>query len=230
MTEKERPMSEQESLALITEMIQKAKSHFHENGTSAILWGSVIGFCGIFSFLRHLFDWNTGYFDIWYLALIALIPQLFIAIRERKRRVVKTHMEAAIDAVWTVYGISIFALMFYLNVVPSISEGFFAADNTELLIKNLATGEARHWKAITFSQSSLLLILYAIPTMVTGIAKKFKPMIIGGIICYVFFIASCFTTVTYDWLLNGLAGIFNWLIPGLILRNKYNKAKLAQHV
>ena len=230
MSEQERPMSEQESLALITEMIQKAKSHFHESGTSAILWGSVIGFCGIFTFLKKIFDWHTGSFDVWYLALIALIPQIFIAVRERKRRVVKTHMETAIDAVWTVYGISIFALMFYFNIVPAVSEKLLASSNTELLIKNLSTGEIKHWEPYIFSQSSLLLILYTIPTLTTGIAKKFKPMLIGGIICYILFIVSCFTEVTYDWLANGLAGIFSWLIPGLILRNRYTKAKLAQHV
>ena len=34
--------SERQSLQLITNMIQKAKHSFHENGTSAILWGSVV--------------------------------------------------------------------------------------------------------------------------------------------------------------------------------------------
>ena len=39
----ENKLSENESLKLITEMIGKAKSSYHSNGTSAIMWGIVIG-------------------------------------------------------------------------------------------------------------------------------------------------------------------------------------------
>ena len=43
----EKQITQQESLLLITEMINKAKTSFHENGSSAILWGSIIAFCGL---------------------------------------------------------------------------------------------------------------------------------------------------------------------------------------
>jgi hypothetical protein len=66
--------------------------------------------------------------------------------------------------------------------------------------------------------------------MVTGIATKFKPMLYGAILCYIFFIISCFTAHEYDMLLNGLAGIFNWLIPGLILRSRLKKGENCVHV
>jgi hypothetical protein len=220
----EKKMTEQESLQLITEMIQKAKaSHFHENGTSAILWGSVIGFCGLFSFCRAQFNWNTGWFDVWFLALIAIIPQIIINIKDSRKSVVKTDMQLAMNAIWSVYGFSIFALIFYFNVVPSVSERFLAVDNIILLAKDTQTGQISNWHPYIFSQGSLLMLLYAIPTLTTGIARKFKPMLIGGIICYIFFVASCFTTSKYDLLMNGLAGICNWLVPGLILRNRYLK-------
>ena len=230
MTEEEKPMSEVQSLALITEMIEKAKSHFHQNGTSAILWGSVIGFCGIFTFIQNRLGWQTGSFSVWYLALIAIIPHIFIGIRERKQRIVKTHLESATDAVWTVHWISVFALFFYFQVVPDATEQILAASQRELLLKQVDTGITTHWRPVIWSQASLLMILYAIPTMVTGIASRFKPMIAGGVICYCLFIISCFTSSEYDWLLNGAAGIFNWLIPGLILRKRYFKAQVAQHV
>lgn len=218
----QKPMTEQESLQLITEMIQKAKaSHFHEKGTSAILWGSVIGFCGLFSYFRLEFDFSTGGFDIWLLALIALIPQIFIAVKENKQRLVKTDMELAMNAVWLVYGISIFALLFYCNTVPRVSENLFANEQKQLMIKSLDTGEVNLWKPFIFSQSSLLMLLYAIPTLVTGIARKFKPMVVGGVLCYVFFVASCFTIAKYDMLMNGLSGIICWLIPGIILRKRF---------
>ncbi|HMP93461.1 MAG TPA: hypothetical protein PKD90_11350, partial [Phnomibacter sp.] len=77
------------------------------------------------------------------------------------------------------------------------------------------------------SISSLLILIYGFPTMVTGIVLRFKPMIIGGAVCSLLFILSLFTNNTWDNLLNGLAGIFNWLIPGLILQRKYQRKRQA---
>lgn len=222
MTE-EKKLSEKESLELITTMIQKAKGSFHEQGTSAILWGSVVGFCGLFSFFAYQFNINTGWFDVWFLTLAALIPQLYLSIKESKEVKVKTHHQEALNAVWLVYGITVFGVIAYGNIVPRATENIFTAFGKELLEKNIITGEIKTYHPQVYSQSSLLLLVYAFPTLITGMVKNFKPMIYGALLCYTLFIASLFTTVKYDMLFNGIAGIFNWLIPGLILRNRYKK-------
>lgn len=224
----EEKFSEQESLKLITEMIQKAKHSFHENGTSAILWGSVVGIAGIVNFAEIYWHFRIG-FDIWFIVMAAIIPQIFISIREHKTRKVVSHTEAAMNTIWVVYGISIFALVFYFNVVPVVSEKFFTSEGISLIQKN-ADGTTKPFHLFPLSHGSLLLILYAIPTLVTGIAHKFKPMTWAAILCYIFFIISCFTSTAYDMLLNGLAGIFNWLIPGLILRRMFYRQKKAVNV
>src|SRR6266480_6717611 len=118
--EQEKPLGQQESIQLITEIIQKVKHHFHESGTSAILWGSVVGIAGLVNFVELYWKFYIG-FDIWLLVLAAVIPQVFITIRESRRRTVLTHTEAAMDVVWMVYGISIFALVFYFNTVPNVT-------------------------------------------------------------------------------------------------------------
>ena len=159
------------------------------------------------------------------LTLIAIVPQVFIIIREKKKHVVKSDKAVAIDAIWTVYGISIFALVFYFNVIGKQTETLLLQEGKELMMKNLTTGVIEHQRPFALSQGSLLLMLYAIPTLATGIASKFKPMVIGGIICYVLFALSCYTDRKYDFLMNGIAGILNWLIPGLILRSRYLKGK-----
>lgn len=220
----EQPMNEQESLRLITDMIAKAKaSHFHEDGTSAILWGSVVGFCGLMSFAERYFKFYIG-FDVWILTLLAIVPQVLISIRESRNRVVKTDMQIAMDAVWTVYGISIFAMIAYMNIIPFSSAHLFAESGITLFQKN-AAGTIEPYRVFALSSSSLLMILYAFPTLVTGLARRFKPMLYGAFACYVFFFISLYTSTMYDNLLAGLAGIGNWLIPGLILRNRYIKAK-----
>jgi len=221
----EKQLSVQESLQLITEMIQKAKGGFHENGTSAILWGSVVSIAGLVSFTENYFHYYIG-FDIWLIVLAAIIPQVFISIRENRNKKVVSHDEKFMDATWLVYGISIFALMFYINIVPTVSEHFIRdLDHKQLLAKDIVSGQTANWKPFIFGQSSLYLILFSIPTLITGIARQFKPMFLGGLLCLGLFITSCYTTTMWDMLLMAIAGIFNWLIPGLILRSRFLKGK-----
>jgi len=223
----DKQLSEQESLELITSMIKKAKTGFHENGTSSILWGSVIAICGLVSFAERKWGFSIG-FDIWILTLAAIIPQAIISTRQNKQRKVISHVESALNAIWMVYGISIFALIFYCNVVAGASGRLLAEDGIRLLQEK--NGVTSPFKYNVPSQGSLLLLLYAIPTLATGLIHKFRPMIVASIFCYAFFITSCFVSTTYDMLLNGLAGIFNWLIPGLILRSMYIRIKKAGNV
>jgi cytochrome b561 len=224
MTADEKSFNERESLQLISEMIGKAKSNFHESGTSAILWGTVVGICGLISFAQQQWHFSIG-FDIWWLTLAAVIPQVWISIRESKRRTVKTHAQFATDVVWTVYAISLVALVLYGNIVPGVSDRMFAEEGTQLLSKNATTGELTQLHVFLPSMSSVFLIIYAFPTLATGLINKFKAMVLGAVICYVFFVLSLYTSFKYDMLLSGLAGIANWLIPGLILRNRYLKGK-----
>jgi hypothetical protein len=223
----EKHLSEKESLKIITEMIGKVKSSFHEDGTSAILWGTVIAICGLVSFAQMKFHFRIG-FDIWLLTLAAIIPQVFISIREKKQRRVVSHTEAAMNAIWIVYGISIFALVFYFNTVPRVTDNFLGEEGWKLV--RTVNGREEAMKYFIPSSGSLLLLLYAIPTLATGWAHNFRPMTIAAIMCYVFFIISCFVPTAEDLLLNGLAGIFNWLIPGLILRSRFRRKKMAVNV
>ncbi|MET0463196.1 MAG: hypothetical protein ABW007_08575 [Chitinophagaceae bacterium] len=222
----DKKISEQESLLLIQEMIGKAKSHFHESGSSSILWGAVIGTCGLVSYFQEEFNFSIG-FDIWILTLVAILPGIWINIRASKRRSVKTYTQSATDVVWNVFGISIVCLVLYGNIVPSASQHLFSSDNIELLQRNTLTGEIKNYRPSALSLSSIFLIIYAFPTLATGWITGFKPMTIGAIICYAFFVVSLFTPFKYDMLLSGLAGIGNWLIPGLILNSRYRKVKSA---
>jgi hypothetical protein len=172
--------------------------------------------------LQKYFDFSIG-FDVWLLTLVAIIPQIWLSIKDNKKRNVKTYQEAAMDAVWIVYAISISSLIIYFNVMPYATKQLMdAAGETLYVTSNGVTTELR-----TFipSYNSLLILIYGIPTLTTGISRRFKPMLIGGILCYCFFFVSLLTPNTWDYLLNGFAGIVNWLIPGIILRRRYYERK-----
>lgn len=219
----EKHLTEKESLQLITEMINKAKYNYHESGTSAILWGSVIAFCGLFNFAEIYFKFSLG-FDVWLLALIALIPQIFISIRESRKKKVITHTEAAVSAVWVVFTISIFALIFYVNIVPGVADRYYEQNGVRI-IQVAANNTTTTFHNYVPSANSIFLLIYAFPTLATGLMTRFRPMVAGAAICYILFVISCFLPTRYDILFNGLAGIFNWLIPGIILRTRYIRKK-----
>lgn len=225
----EKQLSEQESLSIITEMIGKAKTHFHESGASTILWGTVVSFCSFFSFIQSVYQFDIG-FDIWYLTWLAIIPQVWLVIQENKRRVVKTYLESSIDTIWLVYIVTIVAMLIYANVTYLTSPGILAQQDIELFSKNVKTGEIKPFKIFAPSFSSIMMAVYAFPTLATGLITKFRPFLIGAGICYTLFIVSLFTSFTYDMLLSGVAAVCCWLIPGLMLRRKYLDQRLGANV
>lgn len=188
----EKNLSEKESLQLITEMIGKAKGSYHSNGTSAIMWGIVIFFCSIFSFLEMEFHFNIG-FDIWWLMWLALVPQLLMVFRSSKTKNFVTYEETTMSYVWWAFGASVLMLMFFNS----------------------------HYRPA--HSSSLFLMLFGMPTFITGGMFRFKPMIFGGIICWVIFIVSIYTDPQINILLMALAALAAWLVPGIILRKKCSR-------
>ncbi len=221
----EKKLTEQESLQLITDMILKAKGSYHDSGIGSLLWGSVVAIASFVTFLQRQYNFSIG-FDIWLIVLAAIIPQIVMSIREKKNSNVKQYDNDLIDAVWLVFAICIFGLTFYQNIVPSATEKLINEEGWTMM-KHYIDGSKPDEiiKPFTPSLYSIYILIYAFPTLVTGMVKKCKPMIIGAIITYILFILSCFTESKYDMLLGAFAALVCWFIPGIILRRKY----LAQH-
>ncbi|WP_026764992.1 hypothetical protein [Sediminibacterium salmoneum] len=217
---KESTFSEQESLQLIAEMIKKAKGSYHDTGIGSLLWGAVVAIASGVNFLQREYDFKLG-FDIWWLVLAAIIPQVYLSIREKKIKKAKQYDDDLIDSVWLVFGISIFAMGFYQNIVPAQTEKIIAQEGWTMM-KHYADGRPDEViRPFTPSLYSVYILLYAFPTMVTAMVKKFVPMKIGAIITYGLFILSLFTESRYDMLLGSMAALVCWFIPGIILRKKY---------
>ena len=228
--ENEKNLSPQESLSIIQTMLKKAHSEsYNESGTSAIMWGIVTSVCGFVQAAEIYWNFYIG-FDIWLLTVIAIIPQVYISISEVKNKIVRTYEEEFIGAVWIVFALTIFALAAYAHISPNALEKLFSAEKNQLLIKNLTDNTVQIWHPYALSICSLYLMIYAIPTLMTGLVTKFKPMIAGAILCYILFIISLYTSFTVGMVLMAVSGIFNWLIPGFILRRKYLRLGRKQYV
>jgi hypothetical protein len=217
----QKQMTEKESLDLITNMIQKAKSSYHETGIGSLLWGTVVTVASVVTYFERTYDFYIG-FDIWLIVLAAIIPQIVISIQEKKSNKVKQYEDDALNAVWLVFGITIFGLNIYQIIVPDVTNEFIKQEGWQLTKHYLNSSKVDE-PISTFTPSiySLFILIYALPTLVTGIVKKFKPMLYGALITYGLFIGSCFTISEYDFLLGGVAALICWFIPGVILRRKY---------
>ncbi len=214
----DKQMSEQESLQLISRMLNRAKNSFHDTGIGPMLWGSVIALCSLVTWGRITWGWKLP-FDIWLLTLIAIIPQIWITIYEKRMRRARSYDDRVIDYIWLCFGISIF-LMSHINIVVmnQLNEVFRFYKNT--------TGTWPYYQLSGFTHS-IMLLLYGIPTVTTGAIMRFKPMLWGGIVCWLCCIASVYTHMDTDMLLTAFAAVAMWLVPGIILWRKYQKKKAA---
>ena len=190
----ETQFSERQSLELITTMINKAKNDYVETGISALMWGSIVTLCSLVSFINYYFQWQWAKY-IWFLAIIAVIPQVIISVREKRKRKYKTYSEDAMGGIWISFGVAMFLLIYFVNA--------FKVQHSE----------------------PLFLIIYGFPTFATGYARSFKAMIIGGIACWAFAIISMYIHFPYTMLLEAGAAQLAWFIPGLILRRRYRRAR-----
>jgi len=190
----EKELSGAESLALITQMINKTKKDYLDTGLSALLWGSVISFCSLVTFANSYM--GVGWLDyVWFLTIGAVVPQIIISIRESKNRKYRAYEDDLMGGIWISFAFAIFLLSYFANMY-----------------------RLEH-------QTELYLIIYGIPTFATGYARRFRPMIVGGLACWAFAIIVPFVRWPYNILFVTGAAQLAWFIPGLILRRCYLKAK-----
>jgi hypothetical protein len=61
------------------------------------------------------------------------------------------------------------------------------------------------------------------PTFLSGIILKFKPLVIGGISCWLLAVVSVFIPMEYQLLCIAAAVIFAWIIPGYLLKANFKR-------
>ena len=212
-------LSHQESLALINSMISKARDSFHSTGVGAMMWGVVVSVCALVKLAEIHFRFRLP-FDINLLSLLAIIPQVIFTIRENKRKKAVSYDDAFVKATWLGFGITLFLLIFIINMIFDAYAPIYR-EYVQL---------AGHKPVFQLQEFvlPLFLILYGLPTFITGMGSKFRPMLWGGIICWVSSIIAVFTEVRIDFLLTAFSAITAWFIPGLLMEREYRKHKKSE--
>lgn len=216
MEEQEKSLTEKESLALIATMINKAKDSYYDTGISAMMWGIVIAVCALVRLSEIQFGYHLP-FDIYLLTIVAVIPQVLISVRESRQRKVKTYDDDYMDYIWLAFGISIVLMIFITNAIFNVGDPVVIVSRTGVV----PPGSFKFYEYI----APLFLLLYGVPTFVTGAACKFKPMLWGGLLCWVSCIITIYTSIKIDLILTAVSAIAAWFIPGIIMQQEYRKAK-----
>ncbi len=184
--------NEKSSLQLIESMINKARNNFSESGTLYLLWGFVVLICSLFQFTAiQVFQYDKSHY-IWFLTWLVVIYQLVFLSRKRKNETARTYTADIIKFVWLCFGVSMFLFIF-------------------ILIKQQA------YQSI----NPAILVMYGMPTFLSGIILKFRPLVIGGILCWALSAGSVLVPYNFQILFISAAVLVGWIIPGFLLRKKY---------
>ncbi|MEO6813580.1 MAG: hypothetical protein ABI172_06585 [Ginsengibacter sp.] len=187
-------MNERESMELIISMINKAKNNFSERGILYLAWGWVILFCCITQFVGdHFFHYENTHL-VWLLIYAVIIFQIIYLRGKRHIQKAKTYTGDINAFVWITFFICMMIIIFIC----------LRYEKYDLIYP-------------------LLLVLYGMPTFLSGFIIKFQPLIIGGICCWILAIISPFINVEYHVLFIGAAVIVAWIIPGYLLKAKFKK-------
>ena len=195
MENEEKLMTGEESLRIISEMINKTKVNISQSSFHLLFWGWLIFACSLSEYLLMKLTSFAHPYYVW----LFVIPGIFVSFiygftTGRKERV-QTY--ASMLYMWTWIGF-LFAFV-TLFIVQSKRMDIVAP---------------------------YIMILAGLPTFVSGVILKFRPLIIGGICFWVIAIIMSFAGPAVFPLGMPVAVVTGYLIPGYMLKNRVRHGKV----
>lgn len=195
--DKDSSLTAKESFRLITQIIEKKKIELNENGFIYLFWGWLI----ILASGAHLALALNGYFDYlgWMWGIVtglgwAYSLFYFAQIRKKSASTQSPLLGNILLGLWIYIGVSYLILFVFLN--EYITEYIYL----------------------------IMLLLYGLGTLVSGLVLQFRPLIYAGIACQLLAFSTFLIPFQYQISLLIVSQIIGNLIPGYLLRFKYKKS------
>ena len=200
-------LNETQSLLVIKEMIQVSKNKLKRDGILFIVWGWALFFVSINGFIGRRFILTyalRNFLKIMEIALplIALIFSIYYLIKERKK--VQTYIGISLRYVW----ISLFACMVLVNLIQF---NVLHSINFEL-------------------QHPIFMVLMAYSVTITGGILRYRLIIFGGVIFGILALTSSYLKLQDQLLVESVAWIISFIIPGHILYANREKQNLCSTI
>lgn len=198
----EKQISGQESLLIIQQMIHTAKKEQKDDGRGWILWGWLLFFASVFTWINLHTEWVSVFFFWTAFGILTLAVTLFEVLRDsffRKSKRVRTYTK---------------------DLFEKLNIGFFVMLAFIILAINLDVDPKKGF--------ALLLGLYGFWILIYGTALDFRPSVIGAFITWGFGLAALFVK-TFEWtmILHAAAVLCGYIIPGHIAHNEFKKLSTA---
>ncbi len=195
MEVKESDFSPQESLKLITQIIETTKNSISDRSHYFLLWGwAVAAGCLTQYYLKAVLNYPHHYYA-WLVTPVAIAIHFIFVYNDHKKDNVKTFINEATAYLWTSIGLSFFALGFVFAKIG--------------------------WQYCY----PFYILFYGIGTYVSGSLIKFRPLIVGGLLCFILVIVCVYQSYDHQMLVTAFAIVVSYIIPGYMLRSKYKKKK-----
>ncbi|HRI79832.1 MAG TPA: hypothetical protein PLR06_09890 [Cyclobacteriaceae bacterium] len=181
-------LSAQQSLDIISKMIEQAKGNVQKNSFYFLLWGWTILTCNLGIYIMIQFTDIGNPFWIWLLTIPAGIAS---SLHGRKQERIKshTHLDAVNQWLWISFGVICFTIV--------------------------AFGQKINWQI-----NPIIICMSAVPTFVSGITLRFRPLILGGLSFWICGVIIFFLPVKEQFLLSSFAIAVGYLVPGYLLKSK----------
>ncbi len=186
--------SPQQSLQLISAMIEKTRANMSENTFYFLLWGWVIFLTILLEFVLKNFIRYEYHYMVWLVTFPATAITLLHAAKRRRQRSFTTYVGESMGNLWAGIGISFFVLSF--------------------IISNTKEGWANAYP--------FFILFYGLGTFVSGRIIKFTPLVVGGIFNWVLACIAAFVPYDFAMLLAAAAILTSYIIPGHLLRSYKN--------
>lgn len=192
--ENENDFSPKESLKLIQSMIETTKHSIGDKSHFFLLWGWAVMIGCLLQYYLKVILDYPNHFYAWFITPVALVVHFYFVSRDHKTEQVKTFINDANKYLWTAIGFS-----FLILSLIFIKMG---------------------WQYCY----PFYILLYGIGTYVSGSLIQFRPLIIGGIVCFPLAAITAYFSFDAQIILLALAILISYIIPGHLLRmQQYRK-------
>lgn len=200
----EKTLKPEDSLEVIREMVSRTKQNLQDGSFYYLLWGWLALSAAAAEYVLMVYVEVPWHPMVWaVMGITGGIASGVYGARSHKKQGYRTFIDSAMKYTWLAFG----AMM-----VVTLMYGFISMD----------------W-GVTYA---FIIALYGMGTFISGGLLKFRPLIFGGIVCW---IISATTLIFHDALLEFptmlialmLSLVLGYLIPGYALKNSENRQNAA---
>lgn len=187
------PTEARSQLELIQQAIEDAKVRLSENGHIFLLWGWLTLAAAASQFLLLMLEFYQYNWMPWLLMPLGGIYTGWYYARQPDVRSSKSVLSPILSGLWIYLAINLMVLPFFF------------------------------WSKLGGSTIPILIILLGLGITVTGQVLRFRPLLWAGIVTNLLGLGAFFLEPLYQVPVMGLAAVIGDLIPGYLLKNRYQQ-------